>query len=171
MAKAKALKPNKAAKQKAKEQQFINPFASSSLYSQTQRFMDESPNAKPFQDMATFLTLVIAFFIWRLSAAVTSGREASIGVWSLFSFGTAVIINIWSFFLVMVSAKRGGDIGILKISEEDILRFTSLSGLFGAWSGVLLFQYKPQSSSFYIKFAGVSILNLFWVMVYVRYYW
>ncbi|KAF9411356.1 nucleotidyltransferase, partial [Entomortierella beljakovae] len=137
MAKApKALKPSKAEKQlrKAKSR---NPFTSSSLFQKSEEIIKGSPDAKPFEDMSYVLLLVMLFFIWRLSVAVKAGYEGSIGVWSLFSFGFVAIINVWTFFLVMISARSGGDLQIVKITDSDTLRFTGLSGVFGAWAGVL----------------------------------
>lgn len=60
-----------------------------------------------------------------------------IGVWSFFVFGTIILLNIWSYFLVMVCAKRKGDIGIVRIVDDDIIRFIWMSGLFGAWAAIL----------------------------------
>ncbi|KAG0366010.1 hypothetical protein BC939DRAFT_476127 [Gamsiella multidivaricata] len=167
---AKPLKPSKAAKQQRKQLESVNPFADSSLFAKSQQYIKDAPDARPFEDMSYIIVGVLGFFIWRLSVAVTSGHEGAIGVWSLFSFGSVVIINVWTFFLVMVSAKRRGDIGILRIVDSDILRFTALSGLFGAWAATLLFRYRPADKTYFPKIIGLTVANIFWVIIYVRYY-
>ncbi|KAI8597218.1 hypothetical protein EDD21DRAFT_223813 [Dissophora ornata] len=167
---AKPLKPSKAAKQQRKQLESVNPFAGSSLFTQSQQYIKDAPNAKPFQDMAYMVMIAMVFFIWRLSIAVKSGHDGAIGVWSLFTFGSVVVINVWSFFLVMVTAKRRGDIGLLRIVEEDILRFTGLSGVIGAWAAIILCRFKPEERFFYPKILAVSIFNILWIVIYVRYY-
>ncbi|KAI1299407.1 hypothetical protein EDD11_006485 [Mortierella claussenii] len=167
---AKPLKPNKAAKQQRREQQNINPFAGSSLFEKSQQFIRDAPDAKPFEDMAYFILAILAFFIWRLSVAVQTGHEGAIGIWSLFTFGSIVVINIWTFFLVMVVAKRRGDIGIVRIQDPDLWRFNALSGVFGAWAGILLFRYRGEEKLFFLKMLTASVLNVFWAAYYVRYY-
>jgi hypothetical protein len=52
-------------------------------------------------------------------------------------FGSIAFLNLWAYFLVNIVARRGGDIGIVKITDDDIVRFMSLSGLFGAWAAII----------------------------------
>ncbi|KAF9351092.1 hypothetical protein BGX26_010807 [Mortierella sp. AD094] len=167
---AKPVKPSKAEKQQRKEFKTRNPWGDTSIFAKSEEMIRNSPDAKPFEDMTYVILAIVAFFIWRLSIAVQAGHEGSIGVWTLFSFGTVAILNIWTFFLVLAFARRRGDLGILKIGESDILRFTALSGLFGAWLAILLLRYKGQSKYFLLKILGASVFNVFWALFYVKFY-
>ncbi|KAF9169537.1 hypothetical protein BGX21_000227 [Mortierella sp. AD011] len=169
MAKSKS-KPTKAEKQQRKEFKSRNPWSDTSIFAISEEMIKNSPDAKPFEDMTYIILAIVSFFIWRLSVAVQAGHQGSIGVWTLFSFGSVAIINVWNFFLVMVFARRRGDLGILKVGESDILRFTAISGLFGAWAAILLLRYKGESKYFLLKIFGASVFNLFWVLFYVKYY-
>ncbi|KAF9114196.1 cytosolic thiouridylase subunit Ctu1 [Mortierella sp. AM989] len=134
---AKPTKPSKAEKQQRKELNKRNPFTGSALFAKSEEMIRNAPDAKPLEDLTYAIIIILGLFIWRLYVAVRSGHEGSIGVWSLFSFGTVAIINIWTFFLVMVLVKRRGDIGIVKVAGSDTLRFNAVSGLFGFWAGIL----------------------------------
>ena len=74
---AKPLKPSKAAKQQRKQLESINPFAGSSLFTQSQQYMKDVPDASPFKDMAYMGLIAMVFFIWRLTAAVKSGHDGN----------------------------------------------------------------------------------------------
>ncbi|KAF9916052.1 hypothetical protein BX616_004735 [Lobosporangium transversale] len=167
---AKPLKPSKAAKQQRRQAVNSNPFAGSSLFEKSEQYIKDAPDGKPFEDMAYFILAFLLFFIWRLAVAVQSGHQGAIGVWSLFTFGTITVINIWTFFLVMVSARSRGDIGILKIHDGDLWRFTALSGVIGAWAGILLFKYKGEEKSFILKVLAATAINALWAAIYIRYY-
>ncbi|KAK3820044.1 MAG: hypothetical protein J3Q66DRAFT_165895 [Benniella sp.] len=163
----KPLKPSKAAKQQRKNP---DPFAGSFLHKKSQEYIKEVPDAKPFEDMAIVIIGILGVLIWRLSVSVKSQHQGSIDVWTLLTFGMLGIVNIWSFFLGMVSARRRGDIGLMRITEGDMLRFALLSGVFGVWGSTLLFRFKPEDKFFYPKLLVASVLNVFWVVVYIRYY-
>ncbi|KAI7828245.1 hypothetical protein BC939DRAFT_71778 [Gamsiella multidivaricata] len=144
---AKAPKVNKRAGRGAQANDpFMANFPEGSLFARSQQFVKEN-DAKPFRDFAYMVFVILAFFIWRLYVAVQSQVSAAIGIWSFFVFGTVVVLNIWTYFLVLICAKRGGDIGIVKITDEDIHRFMYISGLFGAWAAIIC---KSQEYSIYI---------------------
>ncbi|KAG0228613.1 hypothetical protein B0O80DRAFT_498322 [Mortierella sp. GBAus27b] len=166
---AKTPKPSKLEKQQRKERNAY-PLAGSSLLAQSERYIKEVPNARPFEDMAYFVGAFMIFFIWRLTAAVKSQSQGSIEVWTLLTFGCVALINVWTFFLGMVSAKRRGDIGLLRINESDIMRFALLSGIIGIWLSLLLFRYRPEDKFFYAKLLAATVFNMFWAVIYIRYY-
>jgi hypothetical protein len=71
---AKNSKPSKVERQQRKERNAY-PLAGSSLLAQSERYIKEVPNARPFEDMAYFVGAFMVFFIWRLSAAVKSQSQ------------------------------------------------------------------------------------------------
>ncbi|KAG0206185.1 hypothetical protein BGX28_002320 [Mortierella sp. GBA30] len=165
---AKAPKTNKRANRDASNP-FLTNFAEDSLFARSQQFVKEH-DAKPFRDFGYVVLVFLSFFIWRLSAAVQSHHGGAIGIWSFFVFGTIALMNIWTYFLVMICAKRRGDIGIVKITDEDVIRFTWMSGLFGSWAAIIYFGYRSQDSKFFSKAVMASVLNIFWVAVLVKFY-
>lgn len=64
-------------------------------------------------------------------------KIAGVAIWGFLTFALIILINIWTYFLVLIKCRRGGDIGIVKIADEDIHRFMWISGLFGAWAGII----------------------------------
>ncbi|KAF9430434.1 hypothetical protein BGZ94_006911 [Podila epigama] len=169
----KAPKPAKAAKVPKAQKRAVRAenamWSEGSLFARSQQFVKEN-DAKPFRDFGYVVITFLTFFIWRLSAAIQSHHEGATGVWTFFVFSTIILLNIWSYFLVMVCARRRGDIGIAKIEDNDIIRFIWMSGLFGAWSALLYFRYKPNDPQFYLKATGATIFNVFWAAIAVKYF-
>ncbi|KAF9194283.1 hypothetical protein BGZ51_000443 [Haplosporangium sp. Z 767] len=164
----KAPKPPKAPK--APKQPKNKLFSDTAIYKKTESLMKETKDAKPFEDMSYVIAIILGFFIWRLYVSVTGGHAATADVWSLFVYGSVFILNLWTFFLVMILARTRGDVGVLQIAESDVFRFTALSGLFGAWMAILFSRYRPKDSAFLPKLLAASVLNVFWVVVYIRNY-
>ncbi|GJJ78455.1 hypothetical protein EMPS_10814 [Entomortierella parvispora] len=166
---AKAPKANKRAAAKAASNPFMSSFSEDSLFGRSQKFVKET-DAKPFRDFGYVVLAVLTFCIWRLSAAVQSGHGGANSIWSFFVFGLIAILNIWTYFLVLIRAKRGGDIGIVTILDEDVIRFMWMSGLFGAWAAILWFRYRPTETAFFRKAFTSTLFNVFWVAIYVKFY-
>ncbi|KAF9177712.1 hypothetical protein BGZ51_004512 [Haplosporangium sp. Z 767] len=166
---AKAPKVNKRAARAAATTTPFGNFAEGSLFARSQQFVQEH-DAKPFRDFGYVVLAILTFFIWRLSVAVHAHHDAGIGIWSLLTFGTIVILNVWSYFLVMIRARRGGDIGIVKITDEDIIHFMWISGLFGCWGAIIYFGYRSRDPKFFSKAVSASVLNVFWLAILVKFY-
>lgn len=60
----------------------------------------------------------------------------AVGFWSVVVFVSIAFINFFTSFLVMIRARRQSSVAFLRITDGDVLRFTILSGVFGAWFGV-----------------------------------
>ncbi|KAF9916545.1 hypothetical protein FBU30_001289 [Linnemannia zychae] len=157
---AKAPKANKRSKTGGPLQRPY--FSEDSLFGRSQKFVEEN-NAKPFRDFGYFVALVLSIFIWRYYAAIQDGRSTATGVWGLLTFALIAVINVWTYFLVLIAARRGGDIGIVKIVDEDIHRFMWISGIFGAWAAILWFGYSPRTHKFFAKAVIYSVFSLVWV--------
>ncbi|KAF9898177.1 hypothetical protein BX616_004383 [Lobosporangium transversale] len=167
---AKAPKANKRANRNnndAASQAFMSSFGEDSFFTRSQQFVKEN-DAKPFRDFAYMITFIEIVFIWRLYAAIKS--NGSTGLWSFLVFGMIAMLNLWTYFLVQICARRGGDIGIVKIADDDILRFIRISGLFGAWASIIYFGYRSKDPNFFSKALKASVLNLFWLAVFVKFY-
>ncbi|KAK3820419.1 MAG: hypothetical protein J3Q66DRAFT_337122 [Benniella sp.] len=133
---AKAPKANKRVKHQNTGSAFMSQFSDDSLFARSQQFVKEN-DAKPFRDFSYMMFALLGFIIWRLYVAQQGKHDAGITIWSSILFGSIVFLNLWAFFLVQIVARRGGDIGIVKITDDDIVRFISISGLFGAWAGII----------------------------------
>ncbi|KAG0042265.1 hypothetical protein BGZ83_000699 [Gryganskiella cystojenkinii] len=164
---AKAPKTNKKAVKAANP--FLTNFSEDSLFGRSQKFVQET-DAKPFRDFGYVILAFLTFCIWRLSVAVQSAHGGAIGVWSLFVFGTIAILNIWTYFLVLIRARRGGDIGIVTITDEDVVRFMWMSGFFGGWAGIFFYGYRSTDPKFFTQCLTSTFLNVFWVAVFVKFY-
>ncbi|KAF9580194.1 hypothetical protein BGW38_003261 [Lunasporangiospora selenospora] len=172
----KAPKPQKAPKakragktQNQSQNPFISGFPEGSLFAQSQKFVQEH-DAKPFRDFSYFVLAFLTFFIWKLHGSVKADHTNGVGIWGLMVFGIIAAINVWTYFLVMICAKRRGDIGIVRIQDEDIIRSMWMSGFFGAWAAIFYFGYRPEDPNFYPKAISSSVLNVFWVAVAVKFY-
>lgn len=51
-------------------------------------------------------------------------------------FVSSAFINFFTSFLVMIRSRRQTSEAFLRITDDDIVRFTILSGVFGAWFGM-----------------------------------
>ncbi|KAG0278061.1 hypothetical protein BGZ96_002554 [Linnemannia gamsii] len=142
-------------------------FSEDSLFGRSQKFVQET-DAKPFRDFGYFVAFVLSIFIWRYHAAISDSRDTAVGVWGFLTFGFILMINVWTYFLVLIKARRGGDIGIVKIVDEDIHRFMWISGLFGAWAGILWFGYYPKTPKFMAKSVIFSVFSLAWVAIGIK---
>ncbi|KAF9575196.1 hypothetical protein EC968_004132 [Mortierella alpina] len=166
---AKASKVNKRANRNAAPSPFMTNFPEGSLFARSQEFVKEH-DAKPFRDFGYFVFVLLAFFIWRLFAAVQSQHSTGISIWSFFVFGTIAVINVWTYFLVLICVRRRGDIGIVKIGDDDVIRFMWISGLFGAWAAIFYFGHRSQDPKFFSKAVMASVFNILWVAVLVKFY-
>ncbi|KAI1315518.1 hypothetical protein EDD11_000699 [Mortierella claussenii] len=165
----KAPKVNKRTNRNAATNPLMTQFPEGSLFARSQQFVKEH-DAKPFRDFGYVVMVILGIFIWRLYAAQQSQHGGAIGIWSFFVFGTIAVINVWTYFLVLICKRRGGDIGIVKITDEDVYRFMQMSGLFGAWAAILYFGYRSPDPKFFSRAATASVLNIFWVAVLVKFY-
>ncbi|KAG0379390.1 hypothetical protein BGX24_000653 [Mortierella sp. AD032] len=142
-------------------------FAEDSLFGRSQKFVQEN-DAKPFRDFGYFIAILLSFLIWRYYAAISDDRSTAVGIWGLLTTILIILVNVWTYFLVLISARRGGDIGIVKIADEDILRFMWISGVFGAWAGVVWFGYAPRTPKFFAKASVFSVFSMVWVAVGIK---
>ncbi|KAG0046886.1 hypothetical protein BGZ83_007961 [Gryganskiella cystojenkinii] len=124
---------------------------------------------EPFLEMFIFVIILFVFFLWRLRNAIQIQHAGAESVWSLLLFGSFALVNFWSLLLVMVMAKKRGDMGLMKISDREVYRFLGLSGILGTWGGVFLYRYKSEDPYFYPKLIAATVFNIFWVAIYVKY--
>ncbi|KAF8930501.1 hypothetical protein BGZ47_000531 [Haplosporangium gracile] len=144
-----------------------NYFSEESLFGRSQKFVQEN-DAKPFRDFGYFVAFILCILIWRYQAALSESRETAVGIWGFLTFALIFLINIWTYFLVLIKSRRGGDIGIVKIVDEDIHRFMWISGLFGAWAGIIWFGYYPKTPKFFAKATVFSVFSLAWVAIGIK---
>ncbi|KAF9905546.1 hypothetical protein EC991_001576 [Linnemannia zychae] len=164
----KAPKVNKRSKAAASNGPIQTPFFSEeSLFGRSQKFVQEN-DAKPFRDFGYFIAVILAVLIWRYYVAISEGRDTAVGIWGLLTFILIAMVNIWTYFLVLISARRGGDIGIVKIVDEDIHRFMWISGVFGAWAAIIWFGYAPRTPKFFAKAAIFSVFSFVWVAIGIK---
>ncbi|KAF9962650.1 hypothetical protein BGZ65_008657 [Modicella reniformis] len=167
---AKVPKANRRVANKSVAGSFMGQFAEDSLFVRSQQFVKEN-DSKPFRDFAYLMFVIIAIFIWRLYVAVQSqSGKSGINLWSSLVFGSIALLNLWSYFLVQILARRGGDIGIVKITDDDIIRFISISGLFGSWAAIIFYGYRSPDTTFFSRAVMASVLNLFWVAILIKFY-
>ncbi|KAF9976308.1 hypothetical protein BGZ73_008796 [Actinomortierella ambigua] len=140
------------------------PFSEGSLFAESKKFIDDT-NAQPFRDFAYIILAVLVFLVWRLFAAYTSKHQDAISIWGLFTWGLVAMINLWSFMMVMISKKRGGDIGVARVVDEDVLRAIWMTGVVGGWLGLITQRYKLTDRSFMLKVLGVTAINLLWFII------
>ncbi|KAG0252072.1 hypothetical protein DFQ27_008299 [Actinomortierella ambigua] len=145
-------------------QNSVFQFSEGSLFAESKKFIDET-NAQPFRDFAYILLAVLVFLVWRLFSAYSSKHSDAISIWSLFTWGLVGMINLWSFMMVMICKKRGGDIGVARVTDEDVLRAIWMTGVVGGWLGLATQRYKLTDRSFMLKVAGVSVINLLWFIL------
>ena len=60
-------------------------------------------------------------------------------------------------------AKKGGG----RISERTLLTLSWAAGFVGGWIGMAVFRHKTRKTSFKIKMALVSIVNLLWALIWI----
>ncbi|GJJ71880.1 hypothetical protein EMPS_04237 [Entomortierella parvispora] len=169
----KANKQDKKAKQ-ARKEALSNPFEAFLKPSDKLLKLRDEAGGKdlpePFLELFAAVLVVLIFFTWKLYKAIQSDHVGSQGVWSLLLFGTIAVLNIWSMMLVMVMAKRGGDIGLLRISDTEVLRFLALTGIFGTWAGIFLYGYRSKDRKFTSKAVIATFFNFLWIPIYLTYF-
>ncbi|KAF9900635.1 hypothetical protein EC991_007061 [Linnemannia zychae] len=166
----KAPKPQKAPKGPKQRRGPGSSFLNSEVFQQSEQLLKENKDAKPFQDMFFVLLALLAFLIWRLYAAKSSFPKGAVGFWNSALFLSIAFINLFTSFLVMVRAGRQSSVAFLRITDGDILRFTALSGVFGAWFAMFWFGFSGSDPSFFRNLVAVSFFNLFWLAVIVQCY-
>jgi len=80
-----------------------------------------------------------------------------LGAVNLFAF-LAFAVDKWK----AVRARR-------RIPEKTRLLAALLAGAPGAWLGARVFHHKTSKRSFLWKLAGVTVLNGFWIWLYVAF--
>ncbi|KAF9996846.1 hypothetical protein BGZ80_010735 [Entomortierella chlamydospora] len=164
---AKAPKTNKRANRNAPDP-FAANFSEGSFFAQSQQFVKEN-DAKPFRDFGYMVLGLLFFFIYKLSSAVRD-PNGSTGIWTLLVFGTIAFVNMWTFFMVQILVKRRGDIGIVKLTDDDVIQYMRISGLFGGWAGLINFGFFSRDPNFLSRAIKASVLNVFWVAIFVKFY-
>ncbi|KAF9356492.1 hypothetical protein BGX26_005184 [Mortierella sp. AD094] len=164
---AKAPKVNKRANRNGPGP-FVTQFPEGSFFAQSQQFVKEN-DAKPFRDFGYMLLAILFFFIYKLSSAVRD-QNGSSGMWTFLVFGTIAFVNMWTYFMVQILVKRGGDIGIVKLTDDDVIQYITMSGVFGAWAGLVYFGFFSRDPNFLSRAIKASVLNVFWVAVFVKFY-
>ena len=53
-----------------------------------------------------------------------------------------------------------------RIPEAQLLLLSWATGLFGGWIGMSVFRHKTQKTSFRVKMAAVTLVNLLWPALY-----
>jgi uncharacterized membrane protein YsdA (DUF1294 family) len=81
--------------------------------------------------------------------------------------GVAVVnlVTFLMFGLDKWKARRGAR----RIPEAWLLGLSFATGLFGAWIAMSLFRHKTRKTSFRVKMALVSIVNLAWLIAWLGY--
>lgn len=166
----KAPKPQKAPKGPKQKRGPGSSFLNSEVFQKSEQLLKENKDAKPFQDMFFVLLALLAFFIWRLFAAKTSEPKGAVGFWSVVVFVSIAFVNFFTSFLVMIRARRQSSVAFLRITDGDVLRFTILSGVFGAWFGMIWYGFGGSDPKFSRNLVAVSFVNIFWLAVVVQFY-
>ncbi|KAF9154854.1 hypothetical protein BG015_011799 [Linnemannia schmuckeri] len=166
----KAPKPQKAPKGPKQKRGPGSSFLNSEVFQKSEQLLKENKDAKPFQDMFFILLTLLAFFIWRLFAAKTGDPKGAIGFWSTVVFVSIAFINFFTSFLVMIRARRQSSVALLRITDGDVLRFTILSGVFGAWFAMFWYGFSGGDPKFFRNLIAASIVNIFWLAVVVQFY-
>ncbi|KAF9432329.1 hypothetical protein BGZ76_010959 [Entomortierella beljakovae] len=165
-------KPAKAPKLNKRANRNANPmetrFPEGSLFAQSQQFVKEN-NSKPFRDFGYMALAVLSFFLWRLYLAVRN-PEASTGIWTFLVFGVILFFNVWTFFMVQLLVKRRGDIGIIRLTDDDVIQYMSLSGLWGGWAGLAYFGLFSRDPKFLGRAIRASVVNIFWIAIFIKFY-
>ncbi|KAG0272829.1 hypothetical protein BGZ95_011389 [Linnemannia exigua] len=166
----KAPKPQKAPKGPKQRRGPGSSFLNSEVFQQSEQLLRENKDAKPFQDMFFVLLALLAFFIWRFYSAKTSVPKGSVGLWSSIVFISIAFINFFTSFLVMVRAGRQSSVSFLRITDGDILRFTTLSGVYGAWFAMFWYGFSGSEPMFFRNLVAASLFNVFWLAVIIQFY-
>lgn len=53
-----------------------------------------------------------------------------------------------------------------RVPEAQLLLMAWATGLFGGWIGMSVFRHKTQKTSFRVKMAAVTLVNLLWLVLY-----
>jgi uncharacterized membrane protein YsdA (DUF1294 family) len=53
-----------------------------------------------------------------------------------------------------------------RIPEAWLLMLSWATGLFGGWIGMSVFRHKTRKTSFRVKMAAVTLLNVLWPVLY-----
>jgi len=83
-----------------------------------------------------------------LSVALVFFFLGAVGFWSVVVFASIALINFFTSFLVMIRSRRQSSVAFLRIADGDILRFTILSGVFGAWFATFC-KYSLSANDFF----------------------
>ncbi|KAF8968430.1 hypothetical protein BGZ46_010872 [Entomortierella lignicola] len=158
---AKAPKANK--RQKDAKNPFMTQFSEDSLFGQSQKFVKEN-NAKPFRDFGYMILAVLSFFIYKLYSSGSSG------FWTFLVFGTILFVNLWTYFMVQLMIRRRGDIGIITLTDDDVIQYMSISGLWGGWAGMLYFGFFSRDPNFLKRAMKASAVNVFWIAIFIKVY-
>ncbi|KAG9063425.1 hypothetical protein KI688_004308 [Linnemannia hyalina] len=164
----KAPKPQKAPKGPKQKRGPGSSFLNSEVFQKSEQLLKENKDAKPFQDMFFVLLALLAIFIWRLFVAKTS--DPKVGFWSVVVFASIALINFFTSFLVMIRSRRQSSVAFLRIADGDILRFTILSGVFGAWFATFWYGFGGSDPKFFRNLVAASFVNIFWLAVIVQFY-
>ncbi|KAF9089452.1 hypothetical protein BGX29_011492 [Mortierella sp. GBA35] len=166
----KAPKPQKAPKGPKQRRGPGSSFLNSEAFQKSEQLLKENQDAKPFEDMFYVLLVLLAVFLWRLFVAKTSVPQGAVGFWSVIIFASIAFINFFASFLVMVRARRQGSVAFLRITDSDVLRFTILSGVFGAWFAIFWYGFGGSEPKFFRNLVAASFFNVFWVAVIIQFY-
>ncbi|KAF9114582.1 hypothetical protein BGX27_010465 [Mortierella sp. AM989] len=162
----KAPKVNKRANRGAAS--YTTQFPEGSLFARSQEFVKEN-DSKPFRDFGYMILAVLLFCLYKLYGAVRD-PNASTTMWTFFVFGMVAFVNLWTYFMIQILIKRGGDIGIVKLSDDDVIQYMSMSGLFGGWAGLVYFGIFSRDPNFLSRAIKASVLNVFWIVVFIKFY-
>ncbi|KAF9919352.1 hypothetical protein FBU30_011072 [Linnemannia zychae] len=163
----KPQKPPKGPKQKRGPG---SSFLNSEVYQKSEQLLKENQDARPFQDMFAVLFVLLGLFIWRLYVAKTSDPKGAVELWSMIVFITITFINFFTSFLVMIRSRRQTSEAFLRINDGDVLRFTLLSGVFGAWFSMFWYGFRGSDPKFFQKIVAASFVNLLWVAIFIQFY-
>ncbi|KAG0284994.1 hypothetical protein BGZ96_010684 [Linnemannia gamsii] len=166
----KAPKPQKAPKGPKQKRGPGSSFLNSHVYQTSEQLLKENKDAKPFQDMFFVLLAILFFFLWRLFVAKTSVPQGAVGFWITVVFVSIAFINFFTSFLVMIRSRRQSSEAVLRIADGDIVRFTILSGIFGAWFGMFWYGFKGSDPKFFRNLVAASFVNIFWLAVVLLFY-
>ncbi|KAF9132442.1 hypothetical protein BGX30_012653 [Mortierella sp. GBA39] len=174
----KAPKPQKAPKGPKQKRGPGSSFLNSDVFQKSEQLLKENKDAKPFQDMFFVLLALLAIFIWRLFVAKTSDPKgihpslpsAQLDSGAYVVFVSIALVNFFTSFLVMIRARRQSSVAFLRITDSDVLRFTILSGVFGAWFATFWYGFGGSDPKFFRNLVAASFVNIFWLAVIVQFY-
>lgn len=81
-----------------------------------------------------------------------------------FVLWAVLVMNVTTFVVFGVDKARARR-GRRRIPESTLLLLAWATGVIGAWVAVSVFRHKTRKTSFRVKLAGVTLVNLLWLLL------